>query len=223
MLISPTEPKPIKALGKVSSTPEKFGADILVIGNKKRIGVQRKQFPGDLLSSLTDGRLYDQLPRLMDLDLALLVIEGHGRWTEDGELIGDWKTERFSMHALDSLRFTIQFEFGIPTMWVRDMNATVATLQHLDAWAQKTKHTSLARRPGAKTSAWGSATKKHVAQHIMQGFPGIGADLSARIVEKFEGAPLTFTCDVDELMKVEGLGKKKAADMLGALEWVGKK
>ena len=219
MLISPTEPKKLKALGTVSSKPEKYGADILVLGNKKRIGVQRKQFPGDLLASLNDGRLYDQLPRLMDLDMALLIIEGHGRWTEDGELIADqWHT--FTMQQLNGLLFTVMFEFGIPTMWVRDMAGTVDALVHLDKWAQKTKHTSLGRRPTPSKSSWGSATKRHTLQHIMQGFPGIGADASANIIEHFGMAPLTFTHSIDELMEVPGIGQKRAQGMYDALEVV---
>jgi ERCC4-type nuclease len=223
MLCSPTEPKPLKKLGKVSSVPENYGADFLIMGKKIRIGVQRKQFPGDLLASLTDGRLYDQLPRLSELDRAILVIEGHGRWTEDGELIGDSKYHRFTIQQLHGLLFTVMFEFNVPSIWVANMDDTARVLTNLEGWANKDKHTSLKSRPGAGKSSWGSTSEKHLAQHILQGFPGVGGELAGRIVDKFEGVPLTWTVGLDELMEVEGVGKKKADNMYHALDTIGEK
>lgn len=219
MLCSPTEPKRLKALGKVSSAPEKHGADFLILGHKTRIGVQRKQFPGDLLASLNDGRLYDQLPRLQALDQSLLVVEGHGQWTEDGELIAD-KYHTFTIQQLHGLLFTVMFQFGVPSIWVAKLSDTADVLINLEAWAKKTKHTSLKSRPGPQGSNWGTTTDRHLAQHILQGFPGIGGELAGRVVDKFQGVPLTWTVGEDELMTVEGLGKKKAEGMYRALNAV---
>lgn len=219
MLISPTEPKAFHTLGTVSSAPERYGADFLILGHNHRVGVQRKQFPGDLLASLTDGRLYDQLPRLADLDRAILVIEGRGRWTEDGELIGN-QYQHFTIPQFYGLLFTIMFEFGIPSIWVGNMAQTIDVLNVLEAWAKKTKHVALTHRPGPTKTSWGTATERHFAQHLLQGFPGIGPELAGRIVEKFEGVPLTWTHSIDELMEVDGLGKKKAEAMVKALDAV---
>lgn len=207
------------SIGTKSSIPERHGADFLILGHKQRIGVQRKQFPGDLLASLTDGRLYDQLPKLLILDKSLLVIEGYGEWTEDGELISN-KYHRFTKHQLHGLLFTIMFEFGIPSVIVESMQDTMRLLVTLDAWAQKGKHASLKNRPGVTKSPWGTVTERHFAQHILQGFPGVGPELAGRIVDEFEGVPLTWTHSVEELMEVEGLGIKKATAMVKALDAV---
>lgn len=203
----------------MSSVPEQFGADFLIMGKRTRIGVQRKQFPADLLSSLNDDRLYGQLPSLSDLDLSLLIIEGHGRWTEDGELIAD-KYHQFTIRQLHGLLFSIMFEFGVPSIWVADMGDTADVLINLEAWAKKTKHTSLKSRSGPDKSSWGSVSEKHLAQHVIQGFPGVGQELAGRIVEKFEGVPLAWTVGIDEMMTVEGIGKKKADGMYHALDTV---
>jgi len=222
MLCSPTEPKRLKKLGKVSSMPEKHGADFLIVGNRQRIGVQRKQFPNDLLASLADGRLYDQLPRLSDLDRALLIVEGHGQWTEDGELIAD-KYHKFTIRQLHGLLFTVMYEFGVPSIWVNSMDDTADVLENLEGWAKKTKHKSLTSRPGPNKSSWGTNTQRHVAQHILQGFPGVGPELADRMIDQFVGVPLTWTHSVDELMEVEGLGPKKAQAMYHALDAVERK
>lgn len=189
------------------------------MGLKQRVGVQRKQFPGDLIASLTDGRLYDQLPRLAELDKAVLIVEGYGKWTEDGELISN-KYHNMNISQLHGLLFTIMFEFGVPSVWVKDMDHTARVLVDLENWALKDKHKSLKNRPGPNKNSWGSLTEKHLAQHILQGFPGVGPELAGRVVDKFEGVPLTWTVGEDELMTVEGLGSKKARGMYRALERV---
>lgn len=219
MLVSPTEPKRLRELGKTSSIPERHGADFIVVGKKNRIGVQRKEFPSDLLASLTDGRLYGQLPLLRDLEHAVLVVEGRGRWTEDGELIGD-KYQRFTISQMYGLLFSIMFEFRIPTIWVKDMDETIQVLGLLDAWAQKSKHMSLRSRSGPAKNSFGTSTTRHLAQHIMQSFPGVGPELAGRVVDHFEGVPLTWTHSAEELMEVEGLGKVKAQGMIDALDSV---
>lgn len=222
MLVSPTEPKRLRELGKTSSIPERHGADFLIVGQKNRIGVQRKEFPSDLLASLTDGRLYGQLPMLRDLEHAVLVIEGRGRWTEDGELIAS-QYQRFTKTQFNGLLFSIMFEFGIPSMIVKDMDETEQVLVALDTWAQKSKHMSLRSRSGPAKNSFGSSTNAHLAQHILQGFPGVGPELAGRMVDHFEGVPLTWTHSIDELMEVEGLGKVKAQGMYDALEAVSTK
>jgi len=59
-----------------------------------------------------------------------------------------------------------------------------------------------------------------MAMHVLQGFPGMGPELAGRVVDKFEGVPLTWTVSEDELQTVEGLGKKKSIAMYEALEAV---
>ncbi len=219
MLVSPTEPKALKKLGTVSSKPENHGADFLIIGDMFRIGIQRKEFPGDFLASLTDNRLYQQLPALSTLDKSLLVLEGRGRWTEDDELISN-KHHRFTRQQLHGLLFSIMFEFGVPSMIVGDMGEMARVLVDLETWAKKTSHKSLKTRSGPDSDSWGETTERHFAQHIMQGFPGVGQELAGRIIDKFEGVPLTWTVGPDELIDVEGIGKVKAQKMYDALETI---
>src|SRR3972149_9392922 len=88
MLCSPTEPPRLKAIGTVSPIPERYGCDFLIITKQTRIGIQRKQFPEDLLASLADGRLYEQLRALRGLDRALFIIEGHGSRAAGGGVVG---------------------------------------------------------------------------------------------------------------------------------------
>ncbi len=216
MLISPTEPQRLRELGTTSSAPEKHGADFLIMGKTYRIGVQRKQFPGDLLASLADGRLYSQLPYLSELEQAVVLIEGYGSWTEDGELIGLNDFHKFTLGQMYALFSTIMFEFGIPVYQVKNIAATEDFLITLEGWASKTKHSSLKTRPGPTGSSWGTS-ERHFAQHIIQGFPGVGPELAERIINHFDGVPLAWTATIMELMEVPGIGKKKAIAIIESL------
>jgi len=219
MLISPTEPTKFHDLGKVSWKPEKKGCDFLVMGKKRVIGVQRKKFPEDLLASLGDNRLYTQVRQMEGLSEKMLIVEGYGRWTNDGELIGS-DYMKMTVGQLYSLFFTLMFEEGIPVLWVRDMNATYQALGQLDRWVKKTKHTSLKRRSGPKPDSWGTVSNKSWGSHLLQSFPGVGPDIAEKMIEHFGYVPLTWTVSVDEMMQVPGVGKTIAGNMDKALAYV---
>ena len=216
MLISPSEPQRLRDLGSTSSQPEKHGADFLILGKTYRIGVQRKQFPGDLLASLADGRLYSQLPYLAELEQAMVLVEGYGKWTEDGELISN-QFHKFTLPQMYGLFSTIMFEFGIPVYQVKNIAATESYLIALETWASKTKHSSLKTRPGPTGDSWGTSDR-HFAMHILQGFPGVGPELAGRMIDHFGTLPLSWDVSLDELLEVPGVGQKKAVTMYEALE-----
>lgn len=45
---------------------------------------------------------------------------------------------------------------------------------------------------------------------LLQGFPNIGPTLANSIIEKFGKAPLSWSCTLDELKSVPGLGERRA-------------
>jgi len=46
------------------------------------------------------------------------------------------------------------------------------------------------------------------------GLPGVGVELADRILKEFGSIPWQWTCTMEELMKVEGLGKVKAKKIM---------
>ena len=216
MLISPTEPDKLKALGEVSGAPERYGCDVLFTTGNQLTGVQRKKFPEDLMASLSDGRLTTQLPKMEKLDRRLIVLEGYGEWTIDGELAGQY---RFTKHQMFGLVFSLAFEFGIEVVRVRDMAETIDLLEEMEVWASKDKHLSLLSRPGAKKDGWGKATKRAVDMHVLTGFPSIGPGTAEAMLEHFGGLPLKWTVeDAKALQAVPGIGKGRAKALWEALD-----
>lgn len=179
------------------------------------MGIQRKKFPEDLLASLADGRLYEQLPQIKTLERGLFILEGYGNWTPEGELFG---MRRFTYSQLIGILATIMFEFGFPVLWVRDMKATMEALVSLEAWADKKQHVSLLRRTGPPKDAWNRISNEAYGAHVIQSFPGMGPVKALRFNKHFGGVPLQWTVTRDQMMEVPGIGRGQADRLWEALE-----
>jgi ERCC4-type nuclease len=224
ILVSPAEPATLRSLGASSTVPEaQYGADFLIAAKGFTIGVQRKEFPGDFLSSLSDGRLGESVVKLTKTTMPVLLLEGKPRWTFSGQLLGhDYGQGRqFLRSQLRGLLFTMQNEFGVAHHWTDDVNDSFEFLRELDRWGRKDKHDSLLGRPGVK----GAGMRKRVtdrdhAIHLLQGFQGVGAELAGRIYDHFGGVPLHWSVTADEFLEIEGLGPVTVDKLMARLKGV---
>ena len=213
VLISPTEPAVFRDLGKVSSLSEKYGSDFLMLAKTARIGIQRKQFPNDLIASLADGRLYDQIRKMNDLTHAVIILEGYGQWTHDGQLVSP--NVIFTRDQLHGLMMSMSFEFGIQVFQVRNIDETIQLLTNLEKWIHKPAHLSLLRRPGPSRDSWNRKSERMNGIHLLQSFPGVGPTIAGRIYDFYGRVPMSWD-DVD-FTDVPGVGKEKARQMREAL------
>jgi len=63
-----------------------------------------------------------------------------------------------------------------------------------------------------------SKEPKIISQFIVEGLPGIGPAAAKKLLEGFGSVAAVFEASVSELVKVPGIGKKKATDIRKALE-----
>ena len=215
ILVSPTEPRELQALGEIDFQPEQYGVDLLIVG-KGMIGIQRKVYPADLTASIRDGRIYEQVRRMDGLFRKVMLWEGpEPDTTTDGAFISD---PGFTVQQMLSLRTSLAFTADIHTWRTDSLAHTAWMVQLLAAWVSNPTHDSLRRRIKAPKSAWGIRKKRSLHQHILQSFDGIGPTTAAAIVDQFGGAPLTWTASVEELRQVPGVGKRTAQKLVEALE-----
>lgn len=215
MIIAPTEPPKLKAMGSVSLLPEKFGSDILFsIPSGGLCGVQRKEF-GDLYASMMDGRLAKEVQQMGALRVGVLVVEGKPTWTLDGQLLDRFR--KWDRDAYDALIFGVQ----AMNIWVRytdRLEDTIRLIGVLQGWLGKKAHRSLLTRPKPK-SMWGQADSLDYLVHILQSFPGWGPTAAKNAIVHFGGrVPLTWDCTLEELKKVPGVGPKRAQAAFDALK-----
>jgi ERCC4-type nuclease len=217
-LIAPTEPATLRnALGcpAFSSIPETFGADILFPHKSGFVGVQRKEI-NDLIASVHDGRLGKELVQLERCSVAMLVVEGRPKWTTDGILLrshgAPWHrtTHRSVLLTIQSKHVMVQESDSI--------SDTATVIQHLRKWMEKgVDGHGFRHRPGP-VSMWGHADNQDWAEHLLQGFEGVGPGVAKKIIEKFGGPPLRWDVTEEELMTVDGVGVKRARRLMQALE-----
>lgn len=216
MLVSPTD-RELHQLGKVSSLPERWGCDVLIRTDNLWIGVQRKEVK-DFISSIQDGRLAKEVQQMAAcgrLDIKVLLIEGKPQWTTDGVYLGNGYGIGWSIAQHRGMLWSVMLK----GLWVDTTDSITETrvwLKMMEQWAGKGKHSALDRRPAA-FGAWGKPDSREFGLHLLQGLPNVGPELAARIYDYFKGVPWKWDTTVEELMKIPGVGKKRANEMITTL------
>lgn len=211
MLISPTEPRALRHLGALSSTPEKYGADFLFASKVGTVGVQRKEIK-DLVASLRDGRFGKELGQMASLDIGIVIVEGRPQWTTDGLL---YDARSFRKTEFLGVLFSVQAQ-GLWLLRTESLSDTAQCLQSLEKWLSKDRHGLIRARPKAQ-GEWGTASNREWGLHLLQSFPMIGPEVAGRIYDRFEGVPLMWTVSPVDLQGVKGVGKVRAEKMVDAL------
>lgn len=214
MLIAPTEPAELRAIGTVTLLPERFGADIAWVNKAGWVGVQRKEVK-DFVASISDGRIGQQVSQMQALEHAHLIIEGRVLWTTEGEMVGDGFGKPLTRAQWRGVVWSIQ-QRNVSVGYTDSLKDTIEYVRQLEAWLRKGKHTSLNKRETV-FAPWGTPGNKDFARHVLMGFQGVGIELADRIIDKFGGVPLSWTVTQEELLEVEGIGRKKAQVLLAAL------
>src|SRR5579863_2868694 len=188
MLISPTEPLPIRKLGQVSSVPERFGTDVLFLSRSgQTIGIQRKEIK-DLVASVHDGRLVKELAQMAKLDQGIVLIEGGIKWTSENKLMIEPSWTK--THHL-GLMLSIQSK-GYWTLNSSTLNDTLDLLPMFVKYFGKERSASLGTRPKSQ-GEWGTKSSREWQNHLLQSFEGIGSEKAKAILDKFGMAPLEWT------------------------------
>lgn len=204
----------------VSSACEQHGCDVLLTINprsrsrRQRVGIQRKEI-SDLIASMADGRLGKEIRMMGNLHTKILIVEGEMRYTRDDVLVDTlgWG-KPWSRKAIAGLLFSVRAK-GLWVIHTTGLEDTHRTIGYLTEWFSKDRHSSLDRRPGPVSMFGTNMDDKEWGTWILQVLPGIGPDLAVKIYDMY-GVPWTWNIGPEELMMVDGIGEKRAKQILGA-------
>lgn len=217
MIVSPTEPATIRALGHVSMLPESFGADVLIVPSPTlggHVGVQRKEVK-DLIASIHDGRLAEQITKMRGLAQAVLLVEGKIRWTNDGEMMGA-HGRGLSRASFRGLLWSAR-KAGVWVDYTATVTETAEWLVGFEAWAKKEHHTAFeTTAKGPARPLWGTVGNIDWQLHLLRCLPGVGPVAAQRIHDAM-GMPLRMAMTREELLAIEGLGPAKVDRILAAV------
>jgi ERCC4-type nuclease len=237
ILVSPAEPAVMKralelviATGEAgvsmlsSATTEKMGLDFAWVDARDEFcGVQRKELKDFIASATVDDRLSREIGQMRGLvEVPVIIIEGKVKWTADDALLWNGWGQTITRRQWHGMMYSLALQ-GVHVWTTENMAGTARMIYDYHAWSQKARHNSLMTRPGPR-SAWGSLDHRDYAIHLVQGLPGVGYEIAARIVDKFaaEGRgmiPFKWDDVVDEswLTGIDGVGKVKADKILRAI------
>ena len=164
--------------------------------------VERKSIR-DLMSSVFDGRLFDQCSRLKEhFEHPILLVEGNVDEIED---ITD--NPLIFYGALS----TVALDFKIPIIPTPNATHTAKLLVSMCSRKDSPKGPFL-----KKIKKSSNLQKQQLS--VLCSLPGIGEKFAVRMLEKF-GTPFkVFTATTIELAKVEGLGEARAKKIKKMLE-----
>jgi ERCC4-type nuclease len=169
-------------------------ADYIV---SEHIGIERKTVD-DFLASFFDQRLFGQLGKMAaSFEKPLLIIEG-----EPEMLFGSRKVHPNSIHGVLS---SIALDHRIPIIWTHSPRMTAAQIYWIAYREQVKKSDRLQARVCKKNRSAGDHQ-----EFIVAGLPNVNSRLSRRLLKEFGTVRKVFSAKDERLLKVEGIGKKKA-------------
>ncbi|MCX8189676.1 MAG: helix-hairpin-helix domain-containing protein [Candidatus Diapherotrites archaeon] len=189
---------------------KKMGADIksirLDIGDyliSEKIVVERKT-SADFLSSLCDGRLFEQVKNITSYEKPILIIEGS---PESLFAIRD-----INKKAILGALIAISIDFGISILFSRD-EAQTAEILYLIA-----KRNQLGPNKEIVLNKKRKMGLLEQQQFIVESLPLIGPKTAKELLKRFGSVRGVFSANEKELEDVSNIGPKKAKRIIEVLD-----
>ena len=168
------------------------------------IVVERKTV-GDLVSSILDGRLFNQLITMStNYTSPLVLVEGD-------------RDEMFTLrdvhrNAIIGAMTSIAINYRVPVLFTKDNGETAEYLFVTAKREQEGRSKDIRLRVGRKGLAPGEQQR-----FIVESLPGVGPSMAKKLLEKFGSVKNIANAESRELQEIENLGKKKASQIRKAL------
>jgi Fanconi anemia group M protein len=170
----------------------------------KNVGVEFKSVK-DFVDSIVDGRLLSQIKTLkQSFSKPLLIIEG----TED-----IYSVRKVHPNAIRGMLATIAVSYGIPIIKTTHSKETAAIMATIISREQEqgsaSKYSPHAIKP---------QTLKQQQEYFVSSLPNIGQNLAKELLQHFKSAKNIVNATVEDLQKIEKVGKVKASKIKELVE-----
>lgn len=164
--------------------------------------VERKSVH-DFISSVFDGRLFDQCSRLKEhFEHPAIIIEG------DIDEINQIAENPLVFYGAIS---SVALDFKIPVLPTPNASNTAKLLVAMCARQGNTKGPFL-----KKIRKSGNIHNQQLS--VLSSLPGVGEKLASRMLEKFGSPSNSFSASIAELSKIEGMGESRAQKIRNLLD-----
>ncbi|MFH1786946.1 MAG: ERCC4 domain-containing protein [archaeon] len=162
----------------------------------ERVGIERKSL-GDFLSSLVDGRLFEQAKRMKDsFEKPIILLVG----SED-----IYSIRNIDERAIRGAVISLVVDYGIPVLKVESEADAANYIWQMARREQLDLKKSVQIRGSKKVSS-----TQAEQEFLVAGLPNVGQTLARNMLNHFGSVEKVFTASEVELQKVDKLGPKKA-------------
>ncbi|RLJ08820.1 MAG: hypothetical protein DRP16_00530 [Candidatus Aenigmatarchaeota archaeon] len=162
-----------------------------------RVAVERKTIR-DFLQSIIDHRLFKQADSLISAyERPVLILEGNP------ELL--FLERNMHSNTIRGVFSSLALDYSLPTLWTQNSKETALQIYWLAKREQIENKREIQIRAKQKT-----LTESGLQEYIVAGLPSVSNVLSQRLLKKFKTVRKIFTAKPEKLMKVDGVGRKKA-------------
>ncbi|MEA3560006.1 MAG: DEAD/DEAH box helicase [Candidatus Thermoplasmatota archaeon] len=166
-----------------------------------RVAIERKTAQ-DLSDSLVDGRLFKQIRELREkFERPILLIEGDNIF----------ERRNITKNSLLGALASINIDYNIPVMFTRDPKET-AEYMIIALKRESEKGRSTRSTPNIKGD-----DLRSIQVRTLSGLPGVSMITAERLIDHFGSLEKVILSTEDELIRVEGIGKKKAKEIHGSI------
>lgn len=173
--------------------PQQLEVGDYILSN--RVGVERKE-SNDFLSSVFDGKIFDQLKDLKkNFEKPLLIIEGKDVYSQ----------RDVHPNSVRGALASIGIDLSIPIIWTNSEEDTASFLYWIAKREQMEEERSISLRGEKQPS-----TLRDRQLFLVAGLPDVDKKMSKRLLKEFGTPEAVFGASEEELKDVKGIGDKTA-------------
>ncbi len=213
VLVDSREPESIarQMFGAQSIVTTLDTGDVWITTDADELLIVERKAPGDLLGSIADGRLFQQVHAMREqTDWAYLVITGRFAPTAEGFVVCEGRETQWKWESLQGVLAEVQ-ERGV-TVWYAPSDAEFANTVQVIARRDRQRTKPVMPRVIAQKVA--------PDEQILLSLPGIGYERAKELVEVFAHVPalaLVWLTDLHAIGDVSNIGKATKRNVRKAL------
>ena len=157
----------------------------------------RRKETGDFLSSLIEGKLFEQIANLANAyEKGILILEGDGLFTG----------RKINPNSIHGTLLSINLDFGIHVIYTRDAEDTASLIYQI-AKREQVDEKKAVNAHGKKTARLLSEQQEYIVSSINE----IGPVAARNLLLHFETVENVMSASEEELQQVKLIGPKTAA------------
>jgi len=207
--ITSNEPQSIKNLFKQEALIIPMDFDMLLCCKTCQLPIERKAVPGDLLSSVTDGRLMREIIAMREeSDFYIVLLHGEINYKSSGLVDlgyrGQHKTKGWTKKGVRNLLRSLQYVEGAYLEYAKDDDELVEIIHELQEYFDTNEHNSL--RVRSKIHA-GMKSRKARVISFYQGLPECRYGRSEMLYKAFPVPLQLYEASIEQINEVRGFGR----------------